>query len=55
MPDWARDVVLECCLHDHDARYDLHVAVVMPDHVHLILSPTIDAEGRTPLFPSPRS
>ena len=53
MPDWARDVVLECCLHDHGARYDLHVAVVMPDHVHLILIPTIDAERRA-VIPLPK-
>ena len=53
MPDWARDVVLECCLHDHGARYHLHVAVVMLDHVHLILIPTIDAERRA-VIPLPK-
>jgi REP element-mobilizing transposase RayT len=36
--------VLECCLHDHDIRFDLHVAVVMPDHAHLILTPLINTE-----------
>lgn len=42
LPDWARDIVLRCCVHDHDRRYRLRVAVVMPDHVHLILTPLVD-------------
>jgi REP element-mobilizing transposase RayT len=50
LPDWARDIVLECCVHDHDRRYRLELAVVMPDHVHLILTPlvvgTSDQDGR---------
>jgi putative transposase len=45
--DWARDVVLGCCRHDHGSKYDLHVAIVMPDHVHLILTPVIDERRRT--------
>lgn len=43
LPDWARSIVLDCCLHDRDVKYDLHVAVVMPDHAHLILTPLINA------------
>jgi REP element-mobilizing transposase RayT len=43
---WARDVVLNCCRHDDAIRYDLHAAVVMPDHVHLILTPLIDQARR---------
>ena len=42
LPDWARDIVLGCCRHDHGSKYDLHVAIVMPDHVHLILTPSVD-------------
>jgi REP element-mobilizing transposase RayT len=42
LPDWARDMVLACCLHDHGTKYHLHVAVVMPDHAHLILTPLTD-------------
>ena len=42
LPDWARDIVLGCCIHDHGRRYRLEVAVVMPDHVHLILTPLVD-------------
>lgn len=44
MPDWARAIVLDCCLHDHGKRYALHAAVVMPDHVHVILTPLTDEE-----------
>jgi len=43
LPDAARDVVLrhvvEC------AFYDLHVTVVMPDHVHLIATPHCGSDG----------
>jgi REP element-mobilizing transposase RayT len=39
LPGWARDIVLGCCVHDHEIRYRLRVALVMPDHVHLILTP----------------
>lgn len=46
LPDWARDITLGCCLHDHGIRYTLHVAVVMPDHVHLILTPLSDEKRR---------
>jgi REP element-mobilizing transposase RayT len=45
LPDWARDIVLASCVHDHGKKYRLRVAVVMPDHVHLILMPGIN-EGR---------
>ena len=49
LPDWARDIVLGCCVHDHEKRYRLRVAVVMPDHVHLILTPLIDDARRAVL------
>jgi len=42
LPDWARELALDCCRHDHGTKYDLHVTVVMPDHVHLIFTPLID-------------
>ena len=41
----ARDAILHHCLHDHTKRYDLHAAVVMPDHVHLLLTPLRDEKG----------
>jgi REP element-mobilizing transposase RayT len=49
LPDWARDITLSSCCHDHRKRYELYVAVVMPDHVHLILAPLID-EPRKEIF-----
>jgi REP element-mobilizing transposase RayT len=52
LPNWARDIVLSCCLHDHGSKYNLHVAVVMPDHVHLILCPLID-RSRSLVVPLP--
>ena len=47
LPDWARDIVLQCCVHDHESRYRLRVAMVMPDHVHVILTPLTDETRRT--------
>jgi len=41
----ARDAILRHCLHDNGKRYDLHIVVVMPDHVHLLLSPLRDEKG----------
>ena len=40
----ARSIVLDSCLHDNGRKYDLKVAVVMPDHVHLIFTPLINHE-----------
>jgi len=44
-PASARSVILEHCVHDHGRRLLLHAAVVMPDHVHLLLNPMEDARG----------
>jgi REP element-mobilizing transposase RayT len=41
----ARDVILQHCLHDDGKRYILHAAIVMPDHVHMLLTPMRDPEG----------
>jgi REP element-mobilizing transposase RayT len=41
----ARDAILQDCLHDHGTKYELHVAVVMPEHVHLMLTPLPDEQG----------
>jgi REP element-mobilizing transposase RayT len=49
LPSVARDIVLSSCCHDHRRRYELYVAVVMPDHVHLILTPLVD-ENRREIF-----
>ena len=39
LPPEARDIVLKHCLHDNGSKMGLHVAVVMPDHVHLVFTP----------------
>jgi REP element-mobilizing transposase RayT len=44
-PPSARDIVLQHCLHDHGNRFLLHAAVVMPEHVHLLLTPLRDEQG----------
>ena len=44
-PDAVRDLILRHCVHDHGKRIDLQAAVVMPDHVHLLLTPLADAQG----------
>ena len=41
----ARDVILQHCLHDDGRRFILHAAIVMPDHVHMLLTPTRDQAG----------
>lgn len=41
LPECVRRIVLDCCLHDHESKYDLHAALVMPDHVHIILTPLV--------------
>ena len=46
LPAPAREITLSSCCHDHRKRYELHVAVVMPDHVHMILTPLIDEQRR---------
>lgn len=46
LPESVRQTVLEHCLAEHGMKYWLHCAVVMPDHVHLILSAGRDEEGR---------
>jgi REP element-mobilizing transposase RayT len=45
-PPEARGIVLRHCLHDQGNRFALHAAVVMPDHVHMLLTPLRDENGR---------
>lgn len=47
LPEPVRQRVLEHCLHDEGNRYFLHGAVVMPDHVHVVLTPARDSSGAT--------
>jgi REP element-mobilizing transposase RayT len=44
LPPVARDLVLSSCCRDHRVKYELYVAVVMPDHVHLILTPLVNQQ-----------
>src|SRR4029077_15797538 len=41
----ARALILETCLLGNGKQYQLHLAVVMPDHAHLLLTPLEDNEG----------
>jgi 5-methyltetrahydrofolate--homocysteine methyltransferase len=41
-----RDIVLESVLYAHEhAQYDLYVASVLPDHVHLLFEPQVKEQG----------
>ena len=44
LPDFARQIVQDCCLHDNNVKMSLYVSVVMPDHVHMIFTPLINQE-----------
>jgi REP element-mobilizing transposase RayT len=44
-PESVRNLVLRHCLHDHEKKYWLHAVIVMPDHVHMILSLYEDKTG----------
>jgi REP element-mobilizing transposase RayT len=45
LPGPARDLVLAHCLREHGERVQLHAAVIMPDHVHLVFSPLREQNG----------
>ncbi len=45
LPPAARTIVLECCVYVHARTATLHAAVVMPDHVHLLLTPSVCENG----------
>jgi REP element-mobilizing transposase RayT len=44
LPAHARDIVLSACHYHHEKTCDLLAAVIMPDHVHLILAPFLDED-----------
>ncbi len=51
LPQVARDLVLEHILREHGKQIDLFATVVMPDHVHLLLTALRDENGWPfPLF-----
>ena len=45
LPESARDIVVEVCLYGNGKRFRLHGLVVMPDHVHIVLTPLADDNG----------
>ena len=47
LPDEVRRLAIDHIVHDHGVRYQLHAAVVMPDHVHALLTPQRDQHGNT--------
>jgi REP element-mobilizing transposase RayT len=47
LPEQVRSVVLDSCLHDDGSKIDLQVAVIMPDHVHLIFTPLVNGMEMT--------
>ncbi|MBN2380485.1 transposase [candidate division WOR-3 bacterium] len=47
LPKSIRHIVIEHCLHDHGLKIFLHGVVVMPDHVHMVITPLPDDLGGT--------
>jgi REP-associated tyrosine transposase len=45
LPEAARDLALEACVHANARKCVLHAAVIMPDHAHLVCTPLADTEG----------
>ncbi len=41
----ARTLALQHCLHDHGKTIQIHAAVIMPDHVHLLFTALRDGDG----------
>ena len=41
----ARTAILDHCLYDNGKKYNLYAAVIMPNHVHLLLAPLSDQTG----------
>ncbi|MEW6199183.1 MAG: DUF1156 domain-containing protein [Planctomycetota bacterium] len=46
LPDACRQIILDACRHWDGTKIRLHLACVMPDHVHAIMEPLSEAEGR---------
>jgi REP element-mobilizing transposase RayT len=51
LPPAARTIVLKRVLEEHGRRLGLHTAVVMPDHVHLVLTPAATSHGEAYALP----
>jgi REP-associated tyrosine transposase len=46
LPESVRSSVIRHCLHDHGIKHHVHGVVVMPDHVHMVLTPKLDQLGK---------
>ena len=44
LPEHVRSIVRNSCLYEHEKSIDLSIAIVMPDHVHLIFTPLVDEQ-----------
>jgi len=51
LPPDARTLALQHCFHDNGRTIDLHAAVIMPDHVHLLFTALRDSDGWTFALP----
>src|SRR5436309_8714405 len=47
LPESVRKAVLDACLHFDQIRMEVHAVVVMPDHVHMLLTPLKNSEGES--------
>ena len=45
LPEEDRQLVVDACLHWHNQRMRAHLVTVMPDHVHLLITPIQGADG----------
>jgi len=45
LPETALQHVIDCVNHMHNVKYELWFAVVMPDHVHLLIKPLLKEPG----------
>jgi REP element-mobilizing transposase RayT len=45
LPEVAREIVVEACLHLDGTKCALHGLIVMPDHVHMVFTPLVDDDG----------
>ncbi len=45
LPESVRSLVLSHCLHGHSIKIQVHGLVVMPDHVHMVFTPSKDQKG----------
>ena len=45
LPEEARTLIFDHCLFENDRKVHLHAFVVMPDHVHMLFTPLLNAQG----------